>query len=215
VINLSRASDEISGFLEGRCHSQAFGNVIFPVLVVLITTARARSQSAHQGGARGIAKWRGAIGIHERHTHFGKAIEVRRFRLRIAFGVADPVIQIVRGDEKDIRSGGFAFGGRIGKRAVRRGTKQKANKQKKKMSAHRAVSDEAPSKNVTHHARQFAAKHIGSFAAVKAAEDHRSWWCAFRFNPRRLKIGAAARGVPVCFRRRFTFGALSRSLFPT
>jgi hypothetical protein len=68
------------------------------------------------------------------------------------------MIQVVGSNEKDIRPGGFAFDGRIGKRAVRSGTEQKPNKRNEKESTHRAVPDEGRAKNVTQNTSRFAAK---------------------------------------------------------
>ena len=42
------------------------------------------------------------MGIREDNPSFGKAIHVRRQRLRMSAKKADPIVQVIDGDEQDI-----------------------------------------------------------------------------------------------------------------
>ena len=62
-----------------------------------------RPQSRQQAGARGIAQRRLAMSIAEERAARGQAIQVRCLRLGMSSQAADPVIQVVNGDEEDVR----------------------------------------------------------------------------------------------------------------
>ena len=77
--------------------------------------ANARHQAVDAGGrgpqprqqtrARGIAQWRLAMRVPEQSAARRQAVHVRRLRLGMAAEAADPVIQVVYGDEEDIGFG--------------------------------------------------------------------------------------------------------------
>ena len=53
------------------------------------------------------------MGIGEKNSALGKAVEIRRDRLRIAAHAANPVIQIIHRNEEDV---GFLFSPENGRR---------------------------------------------------------------------------------------------------
>ncbi len=78
------------------------------VLSIVVEAGGMRREAGHDGGAGGIASRAGAMGIGEKNTAFGEAVEVGRDALVISAHAADPVIQVIHGDEEDV--GFLAFG---------------------------------------------------------------------------------------------------------
>lgn len=61
-----------------------------------------RIQATHQAGPGRIA-YRGlAMSVGEEDASLSEAIDVRRARLRMTTETADPVIEVVNGDEEDV-----------------------------------------------------------------------------------------------------------------
>lgn len=56
-------------------------------------------KAAEDGGTGWIARSGGAIGVPEQDTACGESIQVRRERLRMPTQAADPIVQVVDGDE--------------------------------------------------------------------------------------------------------------------
>lgn len=78
------------------------GHDVAEFLCVLIEAGLVRRSSAHDGGAGGIARGCGAVGVAEKDAAFGETIQVGREGLRMSAHATDPVIEIVQGDEKDV-----------------------------------------------------------------------------------------------------------------
>lgn len=49
--------------------------------------------------------------VGERHTHRCESIKIWRLYLRMSAQRADPVVQIINGDEEDVGSAGFGVSG--------------------------------------------------------------------------------------------------------
>ena len=72
-----------------------------------VDAGRRRSKAGEKTCAGGVAEGRLAVCVGEEHAPIGKAVDVRRLRLRVAAQAADPVVQVVNGDEEDVRPVGL------------------------------------------------------------------------------------------------------------
>lgn len=61
------------------------------------------AEAGEEAGARRVAERCLAVGVGERGAAGGEAVEVRGERLRVAVQVADPVVEVVDGDEEHVR----------------------------------------------------------------------------------------------------------------
>jgi len=66
---------------------------------IAVDTSVGRVQTGHDGRARRTAQRCGAVGLFEEHAALGQCINVRCLRLRMAAEAADPIIQIIDGNE--------------------------------------------------------------------------------------------------------------------
>ena len=91
------------------------------MVLQLLRRAEPRGQRVDAGGARPqagedaraarVAERGLAVGVGEGGAAGGELVDVRRLRLRVAAERADPVVQVVEGDEQDV---GLLRGGRAG-----------------------------------------------------------------------------------------------------
>ena len=102
VVDFSRTRHAIAGVAKCRGEHLVRRDERAEVDVVFVDARGRWAHPRHERGARGIADRRGAVGACERHAQLGEPVEVRRLRLRIVLEVADPVAQIVDGDEEDV-----------------------------------------------------------------------------------------------------------------
>ena len=74
---------------------------------VAVNTGRRRAKSHHDCGTGRAAERRSAMGLFKKHATFGEGIDVWCLGLRMAAETADPVIEVVHGNEQYI---GALFG---------------------------------------------------------------------------------------------------------
>ena len=74
----------------------------FVGLAVVIDSGGARTLAAEKGGPGGIADRGGAMGVGEGDAHFGKTVDVGSLGLGVAAEVANPVVEVIDGDEEDV-----------------------------------------------------------------------------------------------------------------
>jgi hypothetical protein len=113
VIDLARTGHEVAGLAKGGGEHPLLGDDGAPVLAVGVDAGGGGAQPTHQRGARGIAHRGGAVAAGETDAATREAVEVGGDGLWVAAEVADPMIEVVHGDEEHI-------GPRIGGGAERR-----------------------------------------------------------------------------------------------
>ena len=79
------------------------GQLLAKPLAVAVDAGLRRQDARQQTDPGGVAERRRRVGPGERHAAARQAIDVRRARLRVAGQVADPVVQVVDGDEENVR----------------------------------------------------------------------------------------------------------------
>ena len=102
VINLPCAEDLVAGLEELRRERLLLRDGGLPILAVVVNARLAGAPTGHECGARGVAHGRGAIGAGEGDAQLREPVNVRRLGLRVAPEVADPVVEVVHGDEEDV-----------------------------------------------------------------------------------------------------------------
>ena len=61
------------------------------------------AQAGHDGRAGGVAEGGGAVGVFEQHAPAGQSINIGSLCLGMPSKTTNPVVQIVDGDEQDVR----------------------------------------------------------------------------------------------------------------
>ena len=78
---------------------------LFPKLfTVPINAGARRGDAGQQADAGGVAERRRGVGLAKRHAPPRQTIDIGRSRLRVSSQVADPIVEVIYGDEEDIRS---------------------------------------------------------------------------------------------------------------
>ena len=75
-------------------------------LAIAVEAGAVRRDAGHDGTAGRIAGRGGAMSVGEELSAGGEAIEIGRDALFVSPHAADPVIEVVHGDEEDVGSGG-------------------------------------------------------------------------------------------------------------
>lgn len=68
------------------------------------------SQAEHDAGAGGVAEHGITMGVGKKGAAFGKGIDVRGLDHGVPAKAADPVVEVVNGDENDVGFAGFIGG---------------------------------------------------------------------------------------------------------
>ena len=102
VPQFPHAEGGISGLLELHHEGLIGGDGAGEGMAVVVDAGGRRPTAAQQGRAGRIADGCRAVRVGEADAHRRKAIQMRRLRLPVAAQMADPVIEIVHGDEEDI-----------------------------------------------------------------------------------------------------------------
>ena len=114
MVDLAGPEDGIAVLGEMAVEQLVLADPGTPVLVVLIAAGAARAKTRHQRGPRRIAGRRGAIGLRETDAHLRKSVDVRGLGLDVTTEETDPVVEVVDGNEEDIRLLGRFGGGQGG-----------------------------------------------------------------------------------------------------
>ena len=106
VQHFAGAQRLIACVLKRMCEQHRLGRRLLDSRTVVRPHAGARRhQSAEHRRPRGVARRCRTMRVGEQHPALGQAIHVRRQRLRMPAKAANPVIQIIDCDEKDVRLG--------------------------------------------------------------------------------------------------------------
>ena len=73
-----------------------------PLGFIAVDAGGGGTQAGECGDARGIAHWRGDVGVGEEETAFCEPINVRRLHLRMTTETAHPVVHVVHDDHEDV-----------------------------------------------------------------------------------------------------------------
>ena len=104
---LATAMQELAGAIGGipalpkRLGHQNDLRVFFvpPLVTVVVHTRLERLTAGENGVSRRTTQWCGAMSVGKANSSLGQAIHVGRNRLRMPTETADPIVQIVNGDE--------------------------------------------------------------------------------------------------------------------
>ncbi len=105
VPELAHAQRGVAGLLELRDEGFLVRDHRLVTVLVVVDAADAGTFSGEERRARRIADRPGAVGAGEGDAHLCESINVRRLRLGVHAQVADPVVEVVDGDEENVGAG--------------------------------------------------------------------------------------------------------------
>ena len=103
VVDLARAQRSVTELPHVIIDAEPAADVRHPDLLIMVDAGGGRTHAAHEGRARRVAERGGALRVAEGHAPRGHLVQVRRLGLRVAGHGADPVVQVVRNNEQDVR----------------------------------------------------------------------------------------------------------------
>ena len=109
VIEFAAAPSEVAVFPKvlRQGHPVLVLRHIAKPIQVAVNTGRRRAEPHHDCSAGRTTERRSAMGLFKKHATFGEGIDVRCLGLRMAAETADPVVEVVHGNEQYI---GALFG---------------------------------------------------------------------------------------------------------
>lgn len=103
VEEFSRACGPIASPREAARKQLRCRHDVAHLLPVCVEPAAPRRDAGQDCRTRRVARGRGAVRVGKEHARRREAIEVRRARLRVPAEAADPVVEVIDGDEEHVR----------------------------------------------------------------------------------------------------------------
>ena len=112
VIDLAGSADMIAGFAKLGGERDLRRDDRLERLLIVVNAGGPGAQAGHERSSRGVADGRGAVASGEPDPAPGQPVHVGREGLFVAAQVADPVVQVVHGDEQHVGLARRGVGGR-------------------------------------------------------------------------------------------------------
>lgn len=103
VINFSGSGNMIFGLEELGTQSVTGFLIFLPCVTVFVAASGPGTSSAHNRATAGFAGRNGTVSVGESGSHGCKSVDVGCFGLRITPQMTDPMIEVINGNEKNIR----------------------------------------------------------------------------------------------------------------
>lgn len=103
VVNFAGTQREAAGFFESGDEALFWRDNGAPVVGVAVNTRARRPSTRKEAGAGSVANGGRGMAVGKADAARRKPVDVWRFGLLVAARVADPMVQIIRDDEENIR----------------------------------------------------------------------------------------------------------------
>ena len=111
MINFRRAADPVTGCAKRGGQGKVRGDDGAPVAVVFVDVGGERAEAGQQSGAGRVADRSGALRTGEDRAEPGETSQVQCAGWGVIWEEADPVAEVVDGDDDDVGARGFSVAG--------------------------------------------------------------------------------------------------------